>query len=158
MRLKAIKTRAAAVAVTMVAAVLVPLAAQAPAQAASNGAAGTAGWTPGIYPLFSGEWVKRDVSGAQRESELITCSLASGIACVAIGQGDGKHSIFHLFKCDTRSLSNFIDALSVRNNQTGGATVRFWGPSTPVYKAYADGNIYNFPDQATYGFDSLDIC
>lgn len=158
MGLRTLKKRAVAMAVTMTAAVLVPLAAQAPAQAAPNVASETAGWTPGIYPLFSGEWVKRDVSGAQRDSELLMCSLASGIACVAIGQGDGKHSIFHLFKCDTRSLSNFIDALSVRNNQTGGAQVRFWGPSTPTYTAYADGKIYNFPDQATYGFDRLDIC
>ncbi|GHE42709.1 hypothetical protein GCM10017771_62400 [Streptomyces capitiformicae] len=144
--------------VTMIAAVLVPLAVSAPAQAAQNVAAGTTGWTPEIYPLFSGEWVKRDVSSAQRDSELIWCSRASGIACVAIGQGDGKHSIFHLFKCDTRSLSNFIDALSVRNNQTGGAQVRFWGPNTNPYYALADGNIYNFPDQATYDFNRLDIC
>ncbi|MDX3568490.1 hypothetical protein [Streptomyces sp. ID05-47C] len=158
MRLRTIKKRAAAMVVTMIAAVLVPLAAQAPAQAAPNVAAGTAAWTPEIYPLFSGEWVKRNVSGAQRDSELIWCSLASGVACVAVGQGDGMHSIFHLYKCDTRSLSNFIDALSARNNQTGGAKVQFWGPSTPVYTAYADGNIYNFPDDATYGFDRLDIC
>ncbi|WP_328498918.1 hypothetical protein OHS59_43825 [Streptomyces sp. NBC_00414] len=146
--------------VTMIAAVLVPLAAQAPAQAAQaapNVATGTAAWTPEIYPLFSGEWVKRDVSGAQRNSELLTCSLASGIACVAVGQGDGKHSIFHLFKCDERSLSNFVDALSVRNNQTGGAQVRFWGP-TYAFHALPDGNIYNFPDYATYDFNRLDIC
>ncbi|MEU7665593.1 hypothetical protein AB0B60_45155 [Streptomyces lincolnensis] len=141
----------------MVAAVLVPLAAQAPAQAAPNVAAGTAGWTPQISPLFADEWVKRDVPGDKRESELIWCSRLSGIACVAIGQGDGKHSIFHLYKCDTRSLANFIDALSVRNNQTGGAEVRFWGPNY-TFRALADGNIYNFPDYATYDFSHLDIC
>lgn len=157
MRLRKIRTRAAATVVTMIAAVLVPLAAQAPAQAAPNVAAGTAAWTPQIYPLLSGEWVKRDVPTDQRESELIWCSRASGIACVAVGQGDGKHSIFHLFNCDTRSLSNFVDALSVRNNQTGGAQVRFWGP-TYSYYAPADGNIYNFPDYATYDFNRLDIC
>ncbi|MEU0165463.1 hypothetical protein ABZ214_08405 [Streptomyces iakyrus] len=158
MRLRSIRKRATAMAVTMIAAVaVVPLAAQAPAQAAPNVATGTAAWTPEIYPLFSGEWVKRDVSGDKRRDELIDCSRASGIACVAIGQGDGKHSIFHLFKCDTRSLSNFIDALSVRNNQTGGAEVRFWGP-TYSYRALADGNIYNFPDHATYDFNRLDIC
>ncbi|MFJ4785705.1 hypothetical protein [Streptomyces sp. NPDC088794] len=109
----------------MIAGVLVPPpAVQAPAQAASNVAAGTAGWTPEIYPLCSGEWAKRDVSSAQRPDELIARCWASGIACVAVGQGDGKHGIFHLFKCDTRSLSNFVDALSVRNNQTGAAQVR----------------------------------
>ncbi|MEV6963104.1 hypothetical protein AB0M97_28870 [Streptomyces sp. NPDC051207] len=157
MILSRIRARAAAMVVTMIAAVLVPLAAQAPAQAAPNVAAGTAGWTPQIYPLFSGEWVKRNVSTAQRRDQLIACSLASGIACVAVGQGDGMHSIFHLFRCDTRSLSNFIDSLSVRNNQTGGAQVRFWGPRYS-YSAPADGNIYNFPDYATYDFTHLDIC
>ncbi|MEV3970239.1 hypothetical protein AB0K68_19150 [Streptomyces sp. NPDC050698] len=80
----------------MIAAVLVPLMAQAPAQAAQaaqNGAAGTTAWTPQIYQLFSGEWVERDVSGDKRRDELIDCSRASGIACVAVGQGDGKRSI-----------------------------------------------------------------
>ncbi|QEV21628.1 hypothetical protein CP975_32545 [Streptomyces alboniger] len=143
--------------VTMIAAVLVPLAAQAPAQATPNVAAGPTAWTPQIYPLFSGEWVKRDVSTDQRRDELIWCSLKSGIACVAVGQGDGKHSIFHLYKCDTRSLSNFIDSLSVRNNQTDEAQVRFWGPTYSRY-APADGQIYNFPDYATYDFTHLDIC
>lgn len=61
------------------------------------------------------------------------------------------------FKCDTRSLSNFIDALSARNNQTGGAEVRSWGPHY-AYRALADGNIYTFPDFATYDFTNLDIC
>ncbi|CAL9486866.1 hypothetical protein ACFVOR_26305 [Streptomyces sp. NPDC057837] len=157
MRFRGIRQRAAAMAVTLIAAALVPLAAQAPAQAATNAATGTAGWTPQIYPLLSGEWVKRDVTSEKRRDELIWCSRASGIACVAVGQGDGKHSIFHLFKCDERSLSNFVDALSVRNNQTGGAQVRFWGP-TYSYTALPDGNIYNFPDYATYDFNRLDIC
>ncbi|MFH9015412.1 hypothetical protein ACH4C6_29090 [Streptomyces sp. NPDC017943] len=151
------KTRVVAMVVAMIAAVLVPLAASAPAQAAQDGTAGTTAWTPQISPLFSGEWVRRDVPADKRNSELIACSLASGIACVAVGQGDGKLSIFHLFKCDTRSLSNFVDSLFARNNQTGGAQVRFWGP-TYSYHAPADGQIYSFPDYATYDFHSLDIC
>ncbi|MER8220261.1 hypothetical protein ABTZ58_06620 [Streptomyces sp. NPDC094143] len=157
MSLRRIGTRAAAMVVTMIAAVLVPLAVSAPAQAAQDGAAGTTAWTPQISPLFSGEWVKRDVPADKRNSELLTCSLASGIACVAVGQGDGKLSVFHLFRCETRSLSNFVDSLFARNNQTGGAQVRFWGP-TYSYYAPADGKIYSFPDYATYDFNSLDIC
>lgn len=162
MGLRTIGRQSAKAVVTMIAAtvLVVPLAAQASAQPAPDvpaETAETAAWTPQIYPLLSGEWVKRDVSGAQRDSELITCSWASGIACVAVGQGDGKHSIFHLYQCDTRTLSNFVDALSVRNNQTGGADVRFWGPNYS-FRALADGNIYNFPDYATYDFTHLDIC
>ncbi|MDX3728255.1 hypothetical protein [Streptomyces caniscabiei] len=158
MRFSSIRKRAAAIIVTMIAAVALPLAAQAPAQAASNDAAGAAAWTPEIYPLYAGERVwARNVPSADRDFQLRGCSWASGIACVSVGQGDGTHSIFHLFRCETRSLSNFIDALAVRNNQTGGAHVRFWGPryssSTPP-----DGAIYNFPNHATYDFHSLDIC
>lgn len=157
MRLTGIRKRAAGMAVTLIAAVLVPLAAQAPAQAAPNGTVGTAAWTPEIYPLFSGEWVQRNVSSADRNAALVACSLANGIACVSVGQGDGKHSVFHLFKCDTRSLSNFIDALAVRNHQTGGAQVHFWGPRYDV-KIPADGVIYTVRDEATYDFNRLDIC
>ncbi|MGX6744475.1 hypothetical protein [Streptomyces peucetius] len=157
MRLRRIRKRVAAMVVTMIAAVLVPLAAQAPAHAAPNVAAGTTAWTPQIYPLYSGEWVKRNVSSADRNAALALCAAADGIACVSVGQGDGKHSVFHLFKCDTRSLSNFIDALAVLNNQTGGAQVHFWGPRYQVYIP-ADDTIHAVPDYATYDFNRLDIC
>lgn len=159
MSLRRIGKRAAALVVTMIAALLVPLAASAPAQAAQNVAAGTAAWTPEIYPLYSGERVwARDVPSANRNAALGACSLASGIACVSVGQGDGNHSVFHLFRCETRSLSNFIDALAVRNNQTGGAVVRFWGPN---YRANipADGRITEVvPNEAVYDFTHVDIC
>ncbi|MET9954388.1 hypothetical protein ABZ135_22970 [Streptomyces sp. NPDC006339] len=76
---------------------------------------------------------------------------------MSIGQGDGTHSIFHLYKCDTRSLSNFIDALAVRNHQTNGAQVHFWGPK---YHAWvpADDRSYSIEDRLTYDFNNLDIC
>jgi len=158
MRLRRIRKRAVAMVVAMIAALVLPLAAQAPAQAAPNVAAGPTAWTPGISPLFSGEQVwARNVPGAQRDDYLRACSLASGIACVSVGQGDGKHSVFHLFRCETRSLSNFIDGLAVRNNQTGGARVHFWGPR---YNHYIppDRVIHLIPDEATYDFNRLDLC
>jgi hypothetical protein len=158
MGLKRIGKRAAALVVTMIsAAVLLPVAVQAPAQAAPDVVAGPAAWTPQIYPLFSGEWVQRNVASGDRNTALVACSLASGIACVSVGQGDGRHSVFHLFKCDTRSLSNFVDALAVRNNQTGGANVRFWGPRYSV-SIPPNGTITTVPDYATYDFNRLDIC
>ncbi|USQ85769.1 hypothetical protein NFX46_19615 [Streptomyces phaeoluteigriseus] len=157
MSLRSIRTRAAAMVVTMVAAVLVPLAAQAPAQAAPNAAAGPTAWTPEIYPLFSGESVLRNVPSNGRDELLSACASSNGIACVSVGQGDGKHSIFHLYKCDTRSLSNFIDALAVVNHQTGGAQVHFWGPSYEVYIP-ADNTRHTVPDYQTYDFDRLDLC
>ncbi|SPF04974.1 hypothetical protein SMA5143A_5776 [Streptomyces sp. MA5143a] len=159
MSVRSFRKRAAAMVVTMIAALALPLAAQAPAQAAPNAAAGRAAWTPEIYPLYPGErvWL-RDVTSAQRNFALRACSEASGIACVSVGQGDGNHSIFHLFRCETRSLSNFIDALAVRNNQTGGAVVRFWGPN---YRANieANGRITEVvPNEAVYDFTNIDIC
>ncbi|MBD9726577.1 hypothetical protein [Streptomyces caniscabiei] len=157
MSVRRIRKRAAALVVTMIAALLLPLAAQAPAQAASNDAAGPTAWTPVISPLYPGEYVTRNVSSADRNSALVTCSLASGIACVSVGQGDGRHSVFHLFRCETRSLSNFIDALAVRNNQTGGAQVHFWGPRYSVWIP-ANGVIHTVPDYATYDFNRLDLC
>lgn len=157
MRLRRISRRAAAMAVTMIAAVALPLAAQAPAQAATNVAAGTTAWTPEIYPLFSGESVERDVSSFTRDARLRACALRNGIACVSVGQGDGKHSLFHLYKCDTRSLSNFIDALAVVNHQTDGAQVHFWGPRYEVYIP-ANNAVTTVPDYATYDFDRLDLC
>lgn len=161
MTFSTLRKKAATTALTMIATALlvVPLA-QAPAQAAPAAPAGTAGptaWTPEIYPLFSGEWVRRNVSSADRNSMLALCAAADGIACVSVGQGDGKHSIFHLYKCDTRSLSNFIDALAVRNNQTGGAQVHFWGPNYSVWIPDND-TIYTVPDYATYDFNRLDLC
>ncbi|MFM9691933.1 hypothetical protein [Streptomyces europaeiscabiei] len=157
MRLRRISKRAAAMAVTMIAAVALPLAAQAPAQAATNVAAGTTAWTPEIYPLFSGESVLRNVPSNGRDELLSACAGSNGIACVSVGQGDGKHSIFHLYKCDTRSLSNFIDALAVVNHQTGGAQVHFWGPRYEVYIP-ADNTRHSVPNDQTYDFDRLDLC
>ena len=148
-----LRKRAAATVVTLIAAFLLPLAAQAPAQAAANA------WTPQISPLHSGEDVQRNVPTDKLKSELAWCARASGIACVSVGQGDGKHSIFHLFKCGTRSLANFIDALSVLNNQTGGAEVKFTGPKVGTYRAPAHpSTIWTFPDSATFDFNTMSIC
>ncbi|MFI1827100.1 hypothetical protein ACH41E_11740 [Streptomyces sp. NPDC020412] len=141
----------------MVTAVALPLAAHAPAQAAPNVAAGTAAWTPQIYPLFSGEWVHRNVPTSGRDDRLRICAAANGIACVSVGQGDGTHSVFHLFKCDTRSLSNFINALAVLNHQTGGAKVHLWGPRYRV-EIPANRTITTVPDNVTYDLNRLDIC
>ncbi|MFF7451148.1 MULTISPECIES: hypothetical protein [unclassified Streptomyces] len=149
-----LRKRAAATVATLIAAFLLPLAAQAPAQAAATA------WTPGISPLYSGEYVQRDIQGgADADRALKICALASGIACVSVGQGDGKQSIFHLYRCGTRSLSNFIDALSVLNNQTGGAEVRFTGPNVGTYRAPANSSvIWRFPNEATYDFNTMSVC
>ncbi|MEU8222613.1 hypothetical protein [Kribbella sp. NPDC048915] len=161
MNVHRIRQRTTAMILSLIAtAVLIPLAAQTQAHAAPpapDATVGPAAWTPQIYPLFSGEWVRRNVASADRNAELVACSLARGIACVSVGQGDGRHSVFHLFKCDTRSLSNFINALAVRNHQTNNAKVHFWGPRYSVLVP-ADTTIHTIPDYATYEFNRLDLC
>ncbi|MFF7393395.1 hypothetical protein ACFZAE_33765 [Streptomyces scabiei] len=97
------------------------------------------------------------MSSFTRDWRLGLCAARSGIACVSVGQGDGKHSLFHLYKCDTRSLSNFIDALAVVNHQTGGAEVHFWGPKYHRYIP-ADNSRHEVPNHETYDFDRLDLC
>ncbi|MEV1044073.1 hypothetical protein [Streptomyces sp. NPDC049916] len=143
----------------MITATLVPLVSVASATAAPSIAVEPAAWTPGISPLYTdkGEFVTRNVSSADRNTALVLCSQADGIACISVGQGDGRHSVFHLFRCETRSLSNFIDGLAVRNNQTPGAQVHFWGPRYNHY-VKPDGLIHLIPDRATLDFNRVDLC
>ncbi|TDE33218.1 hypothetical protein [Actinomadura sp. 6K520] len=79
-------------------------------------------WIPQVIPISSPERVWRDVNGTERRNLLWNCP--SGWACVAAGEGDGQHTVYWLYYCSQRSLTNFIDAGAVVNNQTGGATVR----------------------------------
>ncbi|GAA1667123.1 hypothetical protein GCM10009745_06740 [Kribbella yunnanensis] len=154
MRVRGIGKRLGAVVAAMIAAVaLVPMAAG-PAQAGANGATA---WTPQLSWMDSQEFVWRNVPTGQRDAKLRNCSVANGIACVSVGQGDGMHSIFHLFRCGDRTLSNFIDALAVKNHQTGGVEVRFWGPrySTGIP---ANNRITTVPDYATNDFDHIRVC
>ncbi|GAA3545567.1 hypothetical protein [Kribbella ginsengisoli] len=159
MRLRRSRKRAAASALMLIAAAaLVPMAAQAPAQAAPTVATGTTAWTPDISPMFDGEFVWRDVTSANRNEKLAICAAANGIACVSVGQGDGRHSIFHLFRCETRTLSNFIDALAVKNHQTGGVQIHFWGPHKEVWIKPDPNILWTVPDNYTYDFEHLDLC
>lgn len=72
-----------------------------------------------LTPFSSPESVYRDQTTARRNSRLAACP--SGYLCAAAGQGDGLHTVYYLYHCTQRSLSNFIDAGAVRNNQVGGA-------------------------------------
>lgn len=162
MRLTRSGTRTATVLMMIAAAALVPLATQAPAQAAQaapNSTAGTAGWTPYISPLFpgSGEWVKRNVSSFDRHQELLNCAAVRGYACVSVGQGDGRHSLFRLYHCQQRSLSNFIDAVAIRNNQTHAAVLSMFGEHFR-FDIPGDGLIRDVPDYITYDSHTIRVC
>ncbi|MDH2429690.1 hypothetical protein [Sphaerisporangium sp. TRM90804] len=75
-------------------------------------------WTPKVSPFSGGqERVHRNVSTETRNRLLANCGLL--YLCVAAGEGDGQHSVFELYYCTERTLSNFLGAGAVTNNQTG---------------------------------------
>lgn len=132
-------------------AALVPLTIQAPAHAA---------WTPNVSPLHtgSGEWVDRNLSTSARNEKLKACGalwFMEGYACIAAGEGDGEHSVFYLQYCNTRSLSNFIDAGAAVNHQTGGARVHFWGSGKDLWVPANPDTIYTFNP---YPYNYVDLC
>ncbi|WP_020012949.1 hypothetical protein [Promicromonospora sukumoe] len=93
---------------------------------ASTGEVAPAAWTPNVSPLLTEEAAARNLTTADRNAALNNCPRL--YACVAVGQGDGRHTVFFLYHCDTRTLTNFIDAGAITNHQSPGATVRFTGP------------------------------
>ncbi|NKZ08164.1 hypothetical protein [Actinomadura latina] len=76
----------------------------------------TLAWTPSLTPLDSRkERVKPNLTTEQRNNLLHNCW--SGYLCVAVGEGDGQHTVFELWYCTRRTLSNFLGAGAVTNNQ-----------------------------------------
>jgi len=83
---------------------------------------GVAAWTPVISPIDSRkETVKRNLTTEQRNNLLNDCW--STYLCVAAGQGDGRHTVWELWYCTERSLSNMIDAGAINNRQVGSDAV-----------------------------------
>lgn len=83
---------------------------------------GVAAWTPVISPIDGRkETVKRNLTTDQRNRLLHDCW--SGYLCVAAGQGDGRHTVWELWYCGERSLSNMIDAGAIHNSQIGVSAV-----------------------------------
>lgn len=84
--------------------------------------AGVMAWTPSLSPLhWLYESVAHHVTTEERNNFLHTCK--SGHACVAAGEGNGLHTVYFLYTCTERSLSNFIGDGAVANNQTDSAQV-----------------------------------
>jgi phage/plasmid primase-like uncharacterized protein len=96
--------------------------ASAHAAAPQNAGVTAAGWTPHLALAGFKEREHKNVDGLTRDRMLENC--AGGYLCVAVGQGDGLHTVYELWYCTERSLSNFIDAGEIHNNQTGNATAR----------------------------------
>jgi hypothetical protein len=74
------------------------------------------------HPFPPNEHVWGDLTTAERNEKLNNCR--SGRVCLAVGQGDGNHTVFELYYCGERSLTDFMGAGAITNNQSGGAAVR----------------------------------
>ncbi|MFD0683322.1 hypothetical protein [Actinomadura fibrosa] len=95
-----------------------------PGGGARSGASGTRApdWTPTLTPFSPGqERVHRNLSGPQRQNYLENCGPK--YLCVAAGEGDGQHTVYELYYCTERSLSNFIDAGAAANSQFGATAI-----------------------------------
>ncbi|WP_423464250.1 hypothetical protein ACO229_06750 [Promicromonospora sp. MS192] len=115
---------------------------------ASSGEMAPAAWTPNVTPLYT-EWEEahRNLTTEARNYFLNNCPNEN--VCIAVGQGDGRHTVFKLWYCNERTLSNFINAGAVANHQLWPkvGTVRFTGPGVPAL-TFA-------PRLAPYSFDPL---
>ncbi|MEU6076045.1 hypothetical protein [Micromonospora sp. NPDC047074] len=102
------------------------LAAPAARAAEPRGDVAAAAWTPSLVPFYGEvEQVYRNLNGSQRQFYLQYCP--NGRVCLAVGEGDGQHTVYRLYRCTERGLTNFIDAGAIVNNQVGDAHVRLLG-------------------------------
>ncbi|MGI5268562.1 hypothetical protein ACQEUU_05380 [Nonomuraea sp. CA-218870] len=135
-----------------------PASATAESRAVTNSVA-TAAWAPRVVPLYSGE-PRMDLSFPEmRESFLDVCETEdmNGYACITVGDGDGTHTGFPLFKCGWRKVYDFINAGALVNNQYGGARVRLYNASQAELVSYGTGR-HGIPNEILYATEWIKIC
>ncbi|MFC5818690.1 hypothetical protein [Nonomuraea harbinensis] len=126
---------------------------------ATSTAIATAAWTPRVVPLYSGE-PRMDLSFPEmREEFLDICETEqfNGYACITVGDGDGTHTGFPMFKCGWRKVYNFINAGAVVNNQYGGARVRLYNASQAEIASYGNGR-HGIPNEILYATEWISVC
>ncbi|SCL25568.1 hypothetical protein [Micromonospora inyonensis] len=77
-------------------------------------------WTPVISPFYT-DREKRFPHVDTDGRNLLIDLCPSGRLCVAAGEGNGLHTVYYLYYCTERSLTNFIGDGSAKNAQTGSA-------------------------------------
>jgi hypothetical protein len=118
-----------------------------------------AAWTPRVVPLHSKETrVALDYPEA-RERLLDLCETAEfyGYACITVGDGDGTHTGFVMYKCGWRKVYDFINAGAVVNSQYGGARVRLYNASEAEIASYGSGR-HGIPNEILYATEWISIC
>ena len=89
----------------------------------SRSGAGALAWYPSLNPIDTSrdvESVHRNVSTQDRNTFVDNCP--SGNVCLAAGEGDGQHTVWKLYYCTRRTLSQFNGDGAIYNHQTGGAS------------------------------------
>ncbi|WP_143263982.1 hypothetical protein [Amycolatopsis kentuckyensis] len=91
----------------------------------SGAATGTPrAWSPTLSPFWPKgknggpkELYFPNVTTDARDAVLNDCPR--GFLCIADGEGDGQHTVYVLYYCNERVLSNFIGRGAATNNQAG---------------------------------------
>ncbi|WP_416903730.1 hypothetical protein [Micromonospora echinospora] len=82
-----------------------------------------AAWTPVISPFYTN--IEKRFPHVDTEGRNLLIDLCpSERLCVAAGEGTGLHTVYYLYYCTERSLTNFIGDGSAKNAQTDNATAR----------------------------------
>jgi hypothetical protein len=118
-----------------------------------------AAWNPRVVPLYSNETkVALDFPEARvRFLDLCQTEDFNGYACITVGDGDGTHSGFAMFKCGWRKVYDFINAGALVNNQYGGARVKLYNASQAEIASYGNGR-HGIPNEILYATEWISIC
>ncbi|WP_433379963.1 hypothetical protein ACQPZX_14410 [Actinoplanes sp. CA-142083] len=118
-----------------------------------------AAWNPRVVPLYSNETKVALDSAEARKRFLDLCQTEdlNGYACITVGDGDGTHSGFAMFKCGWRKVYDFINAGALVNNQYGGARVRLYNAAEAEIASYGNGR-FGIPNEILYATEWISIC
>ncbi|MEV6174947.1 hypothetical protein AB0L99_42965 [Streptomyces sp. NPDC051954] len=87
---------------------------------------GAMAWSPGVSPLYTAkESALPHLTTDERNRIINNCQ--TGFLCVAAGEGNGLHTVFKLYYCGERTLSNFLGYGAIVNNQPGVSQVGLAG-------------------------------
>ncbi|OZV77171.1 hypothetical protein CA850_24505 [Micromonospora echinospora] len=78
-------------------------------------------WTPVVSPFYT-DLERRFPNVDTEQRNLLIDLCPSKRLCVAAGEGNGLHTVYYLYYCTERSLTNFIGDGSAKNAQTDSAT------------------------------------
>jgi hypothetical protein len=115
------------------------------AEAGDRSSAGALAWSPDLNPLDTSggrETVHRHLTTQDRNTLLDGCPYEN--VCVAAGEGDGRHTVWKLYYCTRRSLTQFNGDGAIYNHQKGsvstilldknGRAIPGWGTITAGQK------------------------